>query len=106
MIVKNKATGRQYELDEQGWQKLLDLKVHKLYTVIDKTPVNLRVSQVEIPQKIIEFQVEIPQKIIEFQVQRPQKIVIADPAPEPVREEAPTIAIDKSKITKPLKAKK
>lgn len=90
MIVKNKKTGIQYELDESGWAKLVELHQTKLFTVLDKGSA-MTVDTVKI---------NIPQKIVEFQVHRPQPKV-HEPAPV----ESPVVApvLQPENIVKPKK---
>jgi hypothetical protein len=64
MIIKNNKSQIQYEITAEAWQKLKDMHVAKLYTVIDKSEVNLPMMKLNIPAKITEFQVKRPEKII------------------------------------------
>ena len=99
MIVKNKKTGIQYELDEAGWAKLVELHQTKLYTVLDKgSAMTVDTVKINIPQKIVEFQVQRPQTV-QPKVAEPTKAEIIVPEVEPEKIIKPKkITIKKQKV--------
>lgn len=58
MLIENKKTGIRYEIKEEGWQKIVDLRLKNLYKIIDgtSTPTEIKAQKVEIPTVIREFQ--------------------------------------------------
>lgn len=73
MLIRNKKTGLEYEISEQGWQQIKDSGKQVLYKVIDIS--TKTASKVNVPKEIFEFQINLP-KQINPQPINPEKINI------------------------------
>lgn len=54
MIVRNRKTGREYEITENDWQKLVQSQSHRLFEIIKKGE-NVK-AKLPIPKEIEEYQ--------------------------------------------------
>jgi len=56
MLIKNKATGREYNVSIENWNKLKEMNRSSLFTVISKEDIVKNPSRINIPKQIHEFQ--------------------------------------------------
>ena len=57
MTVRNKKTGKEYVITKNDWQRIVDGKYDKLFTVVVNDDNNIK--KINVPTKIIEYQKEI-----------------------------------------------
>ena len=60
MIIKNKRTGIEYELSKELYDKLVQQRIHRRYTIIDAT--DIPKQKVQVPKLIEEYQKD-PQRL-------------------------------------------
>ncbi len=56
MTVRNKKTGKEYQISKEEWNKIVANKQSNLFTIIDKDDVPLK--KMNIPNKVAEFQAD------------------------------------------------
>ena len=59
MLIKNKATGREYNLSIENWNKLKEMNRSNLFTIISKEDIVKNPSRLNIPKQIHEFQASL-----------------------------------------------
>lgn len=57
MTVRNKKTGKEYVITKNDWQRIVDGKYDKLFTVVVNDDNNIK--KINVPTKIVEYQKEI-----------------------------------------------
>ncbi len=59
MIVINRKTNIQYELNSEQWAKLVEMKLNRLYRIIDNSEMVKSIQRTNIPKVITEFREDL-----------------------------------------------
>jgi hypothetical protein len=89
MIIRNRKSGKEYNVNSQEWEKIKEMKFHLLFVIVDKTDMVFIPEQnrMVIPDKLIEYQTSIKELRIEKTISdiAPKFDVTHDTAPKKKR---------------------